>query len=55
MPISGNITIATYFILNKKDRAGKTLSRPFQAVLDEMKRQGHGRCEKKSKQIALKV
>ncbi len=31
--------MATYFILNKKDRSGKIQSRPFQAVLDSMKKQ----------------
>jgi hypothetical protein len=37
--INGSVSIATYFILNKKDRAGKAYVRPFQAVLEEMKRQ----------------
>jgi len=31
--------VATYFILNKKDRSGKIQSRPFQAVLEAMKKQ----------------
>jgi hypothetical protein len=39
MTINGNVSIATYFILNKKDRTGKSFPRPFQIVLDEMKRQ----------------
>lgn len=39
MTVNGNVTIATYFILNKKDRGGKVIPRPFQAVLDQMKRQ----------------
>ncbi|CAF1102878.1 unnamed protein product [Rotaria sp. Silwood1] len=39
MTINGAITITTYFVLNKKDRSGKVVSRPFQAVLADMKRQ----------------
>ena len=39
MTVNGNLTISTYFILNKRDRSGKVVPRPFQAVLDEMKRQ----------------
>jgi hypothetical protein len=39
MTINGTTTITTYFILNKKDRAGKGQQRPFHAVLEEMKRQ----------------
>jgi hypothetical protein len=29
----------TYFVLNKKDRAGNLQSRPFQIILEQMKRQ----------------
>ncbi|CAF3538129.1 unnamed protein product [Rotaria sp. Silwood1] len=39
MTINGAITITTYFVLNKKDRSGKVVQRPFQAVLADMKRQ----------------
>ena len=39
MTINGNVSIATYFILNKKDRTGKVAPRPFHAVLEEMKKQ----------------
>ena len=39
MAINGNLSITTYFILNKKDRAGKVLPRPFHTVLEEKKRQ----------------
>ncbi|CAF3126355.1 unnamed protein product [Rotaria sp. Silwood2] len=39
MTINGAITVTTYFILNKKDRSGKVISRPFQAILADMKRQ----------------
>ncbi|CAF0750645.1 unnamed protein product [Adineta ricciae] len=39
MPINGTVSIATYFILNKKDRSGKAISRPFHAVLEAMKKQ----------------
>ena len=39
MTINGNQTISTYFILNKRDRSGKAIARPFQTVLDDMKRQ----------------
>lgn len=39
MTINGTTTIATYFILNKKDRAGKGQVRPFHAVLEAMKKQ----------------
>ena len=39
MTINGNVSITTYFILNKKDRAGKVIPRPFQTVLEEMKRE----------------
>jgi hypothetical protein len=47
MPISGNTSIATYFVLNKKDRTGKVFSRPFQIVFDEMKRQDTEDAKKK--------
>jgi hypothetical protein len=47
MTINGNVSIATYFILNKKDRTGKVFPRPFQAVLDEMKRQENEDAKKK--------
>lgn len=33
------MTIPTFFILNKKDRTGKVQTRPFQVVLDTMKKQ----------------
>lgn len=39
MIISGATPIKTYFVLNKKDRSGNIQSRPFQQVLEEMKRQ----------------
>ena len=39
MAINGTVPITTYFILNKKDRAGKGQQRPFQAVLEAMKKQ----------------
>jgi hypothetical protein len=39
MTVNGTQTITTYFILNKKDRAGKAQPRPFQAVLEAMRRQ----------------
>ncbi|CAF1080242.1 unnamed protein product [Rotaria sordida] len=39
MTINGALTVTTYFILNKKDRTGKIIVRPFQAVLIDMKRQ----------------
>ena len=39
MTINGTMTIGTYFILNKRDRSGKGQPRPFQVVLDGMKRQ----------------
>ena len=36
--INASTSIPAYFILNKKDRSGKALVRPFVAVLEEMKR-----------------
>ncbi len=39
MTINGSTPITTYFVLNKKDRSGKTQSRLFNDVLEEMKRQ----------------
>lgn len=39
MTINGTMSITTYFILNKKDRSGKGQTRPFQVVLEGMKRQ----------------
>jgi hypothetical protein len=39
MTVNGTVPITTYFILGKKDRAGKSQSRPFQAVLEAMKKQ----------------
>ena len=39
MQINGNVSIATYFILNKRDRTGKGILRPFHAVLEDMKRE----------------
>jgi hypothetical protein len=39
MTINGTVPITTYFILGKKDRAGKGQQRPFQAVLEAMKKQ----------------
>lgn len=39
MTINGSVSIATYFILNKKDRTGKSQPRPFHAVLEQMKKQ----------------
>ena len=39
MVINGNQQITTYFVLNKRDRGGKVVLRPFQAVLEEVKRQ----------------
>lgn len=39
MAINGNLSISTYFVLNKRDRTGKPVQRPFQAVLEEVKRQ----------------
>lgn len=39
MTINGTQSIATYFILNKKDRTGKGQVRPFHAVLEAMKKQ----------------
>ena len=39
MTINGNLSITTYFVLNKKDRSGKVITRPFQIILEEMKRQ----------------
>ncbi|CAF1069591.1 unnamed protein product [Rotaria magnacalcarata] len=39
MAINGGLTVTTFFILNKKDRNGKVIQRPFQSILKEMKRQ----------------
>ena len=39
MTINGTISMSTYFVLNKKDRSGNILSRPYKHVLEEMKRQ----------------
>ena len=39
MNINGTTSIATYFILSKKDRTGKAQVRPFHAILDAMKKQ----------------
>jgi hypothetical protein len=39
MTVNGTVPITTYFILGKKDRAGKAQIRPFQAVLEAMKKQ----------------
>jgi hypothetical protein len=39
MTINGTTSITTYFILNRKDRAGKGQPRPFHAVLEQMKKQ----------------
>ena len=39
MTINGSLSITTYFILNKRDRSGKSMQRPFNTVLEEMKRQ----------------
>ena len=39
MTINGSVSIATYFILSKKDRTGKAQARPFHAVLEGMKKQ----------------
>ncbi len=38
MTINGTMSITTYFILNKKDRTGKGQVRPFQLVLEAMKK-----------------
>ena len=51
MIISGTTPIKTYFVLNKKDRSGNIQSRPFQQVLEEMKRQEIE--EIKAKQLIL--
>jgi hypothetical protein len=39
MNINGNLSITTYFILNKRDRVGKAQARPYQLILEEMKRE----------------
>lgn len=33
------LSMPTFFVLTKKDRAGKVMTRPFHAILEEMKRQ----------------
>ncbi|CAF3149719.1 unnamed protein product [Rotaria socialis] len=39
LAINGGLTVPTYFILNKKDRSGKVIQRPFQSILSQMKRE----------------
>ncbi|CAF4080641.1 unnamed protein product [Adineta steineri] len=51
MAVNTNTSIGTYFVLNKKDRSGKALTRPFQAVLESLKKQDTEDAKKKQTNV----